>query len=151
MIDFIKKLPLDIILQIIPYTYNLQNKKLLCDIINYKQVKTILLESYNDFWRIEIESEDTEEYKDWLINDLFVYANNYNPLMYGYNDKFYDIFTRNIFLKTRMDVYKYVHRLEKREVSSQINILLALLNPNERNEMLVNARESYYTFYYYTF
>jgi hypothetical protein len=27
MADFIKRLPLDIILQIIPYTYNLQNKK----------------------------------------------------------------------------------------------------------------------------
>jgi hypothetical protein len=139
MKDFIKKLPMDIVLQIIPYTYNLQNKKLLCDIINYKQVKTMLLESYNDFWNIEIESEDLEEYKFWLLNDLFAYA-------YGYIDTFYDIFTRNTFLKTRMDIYKYVHNLQKRQVLTQINILLGLLHPKERNEILVKARESYYTF-----
>ena len=36
---YINKLPSDIISIIIPYTYNLQNKQLLDDIINYKETK----------------------------------------------------------------------------------------------------------------
>ena len=44
MNKFINRLPLDIVLQIIPYTYNLQNKNLLEDIVNYTQTKKVLFE-----------------------------------------------------------------------------------------------------------
>jgi len=71
MKDFIKRLPLDIILQIISYTYNFQNKDLLYDIINYKEIKTLLLEFYHKIWIIDIQSQDLEEDKKWLINDIF--------------------------------------------------------------------------------
>jgi hypothetical protein len=53
MADFIKRLPVDIILQIIPYTYNLQNKNLLNDIINYKEMRNLLLELYYKYWIID--------------------------------------------------------------------------------------------------
>lgn len=36
MKDFIQRLPTDIILRIILYTYNVQNKNLLNDVIHYK-------------------------------------------------------------------------------------------------------------------
>lgn len=141
MKEFIQKLPMDIVLQIIPYTYNLQNKNLLCDIINYNQTKNKLLELYKIFWTIEIQSEESEEYKYWLKRDLFIYANNYN--LRGYDDKFYNILKRHIFLESEKNIYMYITNLQKKELSTQINILLALLNIDERNELLLYINDSY--------
>lgn len=141
MKEFIQKLPMDIVLQIIPYTYNLQNKNLLCDIINYNQTKNKLLELYKFFCTIETQRDESEEYKYWLKRDLFIYANNYNLRLY--DDKFYNILKRNIFLQPEKNIYKYITNLQKKELSTQINILLALLNIDERNELLY-INESYF-------
>lgn len=113
--DFIQKLPDDIILRIIPYTYNLQNKNLLDDIKNYKETKTRLFELYHQYWIIDGESEDPDEDKDWLINDIFAYANNYKATMYGYVEKFYQIFKRNIFLQSNEEVDKYLYYLTNKK------------------------------------
>jgi len=136
MNKFINRLPLDIVLEIIPYTYHLQNKNLLDDIINYNETKTLLFEFYYKYWIIERQSLDPEEDKNWLINDIFAYANDYNATMYGYVDKFYNIFKRHIFLQTNEKIYKYVYNLEKKEVISQINIFLGLLTIKERNDII---------------
>ena len=133
------KLPLDIVLQIIPYTYQLQNKKLLDDIINYTKAKTVLFELYYKYWIIDLQSIDPYEHKYWLINDIFAYANNYNASMYGYVDNFYSIFKRNRFLKKNEDIDTYVCNLEKKDVSSQINVFLGLLTIEERNNIIVEA------------
>ena len=132
MKDFIKRLPLDIILRIIPYTYNFQNKNLLDDIINYNKTKIILFERYHQIWIIERQMQYPEQDKNWLINDIFAYANNYNASMYGYIDKFYNIFKRNIFLQTKEQIDKYVNKLEQKDVIKQINIFLGLLHRPER-------------------
>jgi hypothetical protein len=137
MNSFITRLPIDIILKIIPYTYNLQNKNLLDDIKNYKETKTILFELYHKYWIIELQSEYFED-KNWLINDIFSYANNYNASMFGYIDKFYDIFKRYIYLQTNEKVDIYVHNLEQKDVVSQINIFLGLLTIDERNDIIFN-------------
>jgi len=133
MRDFIQKLPLDIVLLIIPYTYNIQDKSLLKDIVNYTESKKLLLDLYYEYW---IAEQDPEEYKNWLINDIFGYANNYNALMFGYIDKFYNIFSRNRFLKSNEIIRKYICKLEEKNVSIQINIFLGLLTVNERNELI---------------
>jgi hypothetical protein len=82
--------------------------------------------------------QDPEEDKNWLINDIFAYANNYNATMYGYIDKFYNIFKRNISLQTIEAIDKYINNLEEKKVNTQINIFLGILTSDERNE-LVNA------------
>jgi hypothetical protein len=138
MNEFIQKLPLDIVLQIIPYTYNIQDKSLLNDVVNYKESKTTLLELYHKCWIIERQSLDPDEDKNWLINDIFGYANNYNATMFGYIDKFYNIFLRNIFLRSNEDIDKYVCNLEKKDVSAQINIFLGLLTIKERQDIISN-------------
>ena len=138
MNNFINRLPLDIVLQIIPYTYHLQNKNLLDDIINYNETKKLLFELYHKHWIIERQSLDPEEDKNWLINDIFAYANDYNATMYGYVDNFYNIFKRNICLQTNEKIYKYVYDLEKKEVVTQINIFLGLLTMKERNDIITN-------------
>lgn len=138
MNKFINRLPLDIVLQIIPYTYHLQNKNLLEDIVNYTQTKKVLFELYHKFWMIDLISLDPEEDKNWLINDIFGYANNNHATMNGYIDKFYNIFKRNIFLQTNEKIDKYVYNLEKKRVNTQINIFLGLLTIKERKD-IINA------------
>ena len=135
MKDFIDRLPLDIVLQIIPYTYNLQDKNLLNDIINYKETRSLLLELYYKYWIIDIQTENEQD-KYWLINDIIVYANNDKATMYGYVDNFYNIFRRNISLQTNESIDKYINILEKKNVKTQINIFLGLLTIDERNDVI---------------
>lgn len=142
MEHFVKRLPSDIILQIIPYTYNLQNKDLLNDIVNYKETHTILSELYYNYW-IVYAQEDPGSDRNWLINDIFGYANNDVALMYGYVDKFYTIFKRNIFLQTEDVIDKYVKRLDNGNVNTEINIFLGLLNMNERNDLVITFSKKY--------
>ena len=84
-------------------------------------------------------SEQEPEDKNWLINDIIAYANNYQATMYGYVDKFYNIFKRNIFLQTNEQIRKYVFKLQGSHVNKEINIYLGLLTPNERNDVILNS------------
>ncbi len=128
-----QRLPIEIVNYIIPYTYNVQQKTLLNDIENFTEVKTFLSNLYHKYWIIERLSLDQED-KNWLINDLFRWANNYNPTKYyGYVDSFYNIFKRNIYLQTNEEVDKYVNELETKDVTTQINVLLGLLTEQERS------------------
>ena len=136
MKNFIQRLPTDIILRIIPYTYNIQNKYLLKDIIHYKESRTLLLELYHHYWIIEAQMQDPEEDINWLINDIIAYANNDNATMFGYVDNYYTIFKRNIFLKTIETIDKYRNKLEGKKVKTQINIFLGLLTIYERNDLV---------------
>jgi hypothetical protein len=133
------RLPKDIVLHIIPYTYQLQNKNLLEDIVNFTESRKILFELYHKYWIIGMQYHDPNEDKYWLINDIHAYANNYKATMYGYLDKFYNIFKRNKYLKTNEDIDNYVSNLEKKDVSSQINVFLGLLTIKERNNIIIEA------------
>jgi hypothetical protein len=138
MKKFIDKLPQDIIYIIISYTYNLQNKELLDDIQNYTKAKKELLHNYYDYWISYINEEEPED-KYWLINDLISYSNNYKATMYGYTNNFYDIFYRNLLLKTNQDVDKYIINLDNKNANSQINIILGLLTKQQRDEFICNT------------
>lgn len=137
MDNFIHSLPLDIILLIIPYTYQLQNKNLLEDIRNYYLSKKTLLDLYYNYWIIMMQSIDPEEDEAWLINDLVAYANNDKATMYGYIDNFYTIFKRNPFLQSNKALNKYIDNLEKKELITQINIFLGLFTIQERKEFFI--------------
>jgi len=139
MNDLILKLPLDIILLIIPYTYQFQNKNLLIDIKDYQNTRSILLELYYKYsskYRQFINEPDHDKY--WLINDIFAYANNYKATMYGFTKPFYTIFKRNVSLtlKTEEFINKYIINLEKKKVNTQINIFLGLFTISERNDLI---------------
>ena len=139
MKHFIDRLPIDIVFKIIPYTYTLQNKNVLHDIVNFTETKKTLLKLYHSYW-VDIEEDED---KNWLINDIFAYANDHHATMYGYVDKFYRIFERHVCLKNKSKekekIDKYVHNLEKESVETQINIFLGLLNIKERNDLIMAA------------
>lgn len=132
------RLPKDIINHIIPYTYNVQDKTLLHEIQNYVITNMMIRELYYQEWVINLIGWPSEA-DDWLINDLFSYANNYIPIAMNYVDKFYNIFYRNIKLKTEEDVDKYVKYIETMPVSRQINIFWALLTIEERKEFILHS------------
>jgi hypothetical protein len=140
MDNLIKQLPLDILLLIIPYTYQLQNKDLLLDIQNFNVSKTKLLELYYNFWIIVLQSQDQEEDTGWLINDLEAYANNDKASMYGYVDNFYSIFKRNPMLQSKKVINKYIHILKKKTLITQINIFLGMFTIQERNEFFIFSK-----------
>ena len=135
MQNLIQKLPADIIQKIIPYTYNLQDKTLLDDIVNYKTTRTRIDELYYNCWIILVGLEQPDD-KNWLINDIFAYANDYKATMHGYVEKFYRIFYRNPRLHNIEEVNQYVEKLERQEVIAQINIFWGLLTSEERNSII---------------
>ena len=79
MDDFIHKLPMDIVLRILPYTYNPQTKELLEDIRNNYQTKNELFSLYYQLYIVKNGDEEPED-KHWLDNDLVAYTNDYTPL-----------------------------------------------------------------------
>ena len=135
MNHFIERLPLDIVVKIIPYTYEIQDKDVLNDIVNYSETKHTLFNLYHRYWIIEMQEEVPQD-KNWLSNDLIARANNYKATMYGLDDTFYNIFKRNLFLKTKAQIDKYFNTLGKKKVDAEINVYLGLFTPNERNETI---------------
>jgi hypothetical protein len=120
-------LPLDIINMIIPYTYNLQDKTILEDIQNYQNSKAQIKKLYYNSWMSYVNSIVAED-KEWILQNLFRYANNYDlPTA-----DFYKIFLRsNLCIATRPNA-----NISRLPVDSQINIYWGLLTPTERNEMI---------------
>ena len=120
-------LPLDIINMIIPYTYNLQDKTILEDIQNYQNSKAQIKKLYYNSWMSYVNSIVAED-KEWILQNLFRYANNYDlPTV-----DFYKIFLRsNLCIATRPNA-----NISRLPVDSQINIYWGLLTPTERNEMI---------------
>lgn len=136
----IRKLPQEIVDYIIPFTYQLQNISLLEDIKNFNETKELILDLYYNYWIVHLEEIEHED-KYWIINDLFAFFNNYEATMYGYTEKFYNIFRRNQSLQSNETINNYVSLLEDKQVDSQINILWALLTPKERVEFVLSFKE----------
>ena len=133
MEELIRYFPEEICLEIMRYTYMPQDKYLLNDIVNYTESKTKLLDLYFNYW---ILYNQADEYQNWLNNDIVSYVNNFEAIMYGYVDKFYNIFLRNPFLQFKEKIHKYVYNLEKNNITREINIYLGLLVIQEREDFI---------------
>jgi len=134
MCDIIRKLPEDIIQYIIPFTYSIQSKELIHDIKSYYYGKQMVTSIYYGMW---FDSYEENNDKNWLINDLFSFANDYNPTMFGFTESFYNIFSRNIMLKKDENkVISYIVHLENEKIDKQINIFWGLFTPEEREDFM---------------
>lgn len=138
MEEMLNRFPIEIASYITQYTYNPQNKDLLNDIVNFTEVKVELYKLYLDYWT---QYNESDEYINWLSNDILLYTNNFRHtgVLYGggYTDMFYDRLFRNSFLKTKENVDKYVINLDKADVNKQIHIYLGLLTIKEREDFIV--------------
>ena len=97
MIKNLKKMPMDVINIIFSYYYSPQSKELLEDIKNYTKSLKIIEKIYYDFWIgnwpqafLPAPGQD----KDWLINDIFAFANKEKATGTGYIDDFYGLWIR---------------------------------------------------------
>jgi hypothetical protein len=130
-----RRLPLDIVKIIISYSHSYQSPVLLEDIRSFHKDKNKLLDIY---YRLFVEEWNDPQPEDraWLANDLIRYINDSIPTMQVYTEKCYSLFYRNPFLNSTEKVERYLILLDEKELDSQINILLGLLLPHERNEFI---------------
>ena len=75
-----------------------------------------------------LEPED----KNWLINDFYAYLNKNHPLMHGYINEVYEFFRRRKNINTKKQVIRFIDTMDKKDVSTQINVFLAIMNNYER-------------------
>ena len=145
MKNLMDRLPREVIFfHIIPYTYNIQSKSLLEDIVSYTNAKNLLTELYYNFWILFAEDTEPED-KNWLLNDIYTYANEDNMTMNGYVENFYNIYRRHIMLDSNEKIDKYISNLhERRNVRKQINIFIGLLSAKERIEFIENRKSFYH-------
>ena len=143
--------PLMLIYRILNYIHKPQPKILLNDISHYCNSKQFIHQVYKTRWQPWTTKED--EYVEWLINDISMYANMSVPSMYGYTTNYYQIFLRipwinpvkmhRYYKKTMYQttypykIYKYILSLNRKyitydEIRSRVNILWGLMTYSER-------------------
>ena len=163
MIKNLKKSPIDIINKIFSYYYSPQPKELLEDIENYTKSLNIIEKIYYDFWIgnwpqafLPAPGQD----KDWLINDIFAFANKQQATLKGYIDDFYGLWLRFLLEhiwgkmnlpqtinekmldptchtdKYRNYIDRFIYGLEKKNSTTQVRFFWGILNPSERNQFV---------------
>ena len=132
--DLLLRLPEELHGRILSYTYCPQSETLCEDIRSFVDTKQGLLQKYHHYWIVRLGmSYPTDRY--WIFNDLFYYANHYNQSFFGYSDLFYQVFQRGYGLDRRETVDRFVRKLGKKPLDTQINVLLGLFTPEQRDDL----------------
>ena len=121
-------LPNDVLLHIIAYTYSPQKSELLNDMKNFYDTKHKVIKNYTS------RESDLDPY-EWIMNDIFRFANEYQPTIYGFTNNFINIFLRNPRI-SRETFTSYIEKFESMSCTQQINIFLSLLTIHERNNFI---------------
>lgn len=133
----LSRLPRDIQLHILSYTYRSQPEALCEDIRNFVETKEELLQKYHRYWIVRLGmSFPTDRY--WLLNDFFYYANHYKQTLFGYSEPFYRVFRRGYGLERHEAVDAFVRKLGTKSLETQINVVLGLFTPDQRDDLCVN-------------
>lgn len=126
------RLPKDVLMHIISYTYSPQPKKLINDIRSYN-----LINHVNDFyyklWIVEWQEAMFED-RYWLINDLCFFLNDYAPLD-EYSAEYYQAFRRLYRFRncSDEDLQKLIDKIWHEPINRQINTVWGLMTVHERN------------------
>jgi hypothetical protein len=137
----VSRLPQDIQCHILSYIHQPQPSVLLEDIKSFVETKNDLLEKYYEFWVIQLNMHEPED-RRWLLNDFFYYTNHYKPTMFGYSNAFYRFFKRMYGIKTLQAVDTFVRKLGKKDLDTQINVVLGLFTPRQREDFCTNSMAS---------
>lgn len=111
---YIQKLPKDIILYIISYTYKCQCKTLMNDIATYSKTKDIIEKKY--YTRITWLYEFQEIYeKNYLVRDIYSFINGNGYQYENYTDIFHCIVRRHFSLRnlTNTEISSFISKLQK--------------------------------------
>ncbi len=129
--ELLQILPKEIVSKIRFMAHKPQKRKMLSDIKNYNIINKYLRNMY--YMRIIVRENLIEpEDKNWLVNDLWAFLNKNRPLMHGYINEIYEFFKRRKNIYTRKQVISFINIMDKKDVSTQINVYLAMMNNYER-------------------
>ena len=134
----VSRLPSDVQQRILSYVSRPQPAYLLDDIHSFVETRQELLQKYHDFWIVHLHMTVPED-RRWLLNDFFYYANHYKPTMFGYSNSFYELFQRGYGIQTQADVDAFVRKLGKKDVTTQLNIVLGLFTPDQRDDLYLHS------------
>ena len=131
--DIIFNLPPELVYKISTYILKPQSKELMFDLRHFHISKEKGIKIYKDRF-----NDEPDLIVSWFVNDICSYMNNYLPMMYGFVEKYYDIFFRLFKLKTKQDIITFSFKINNLSVETELNIIWGILNPKERDEMLKN-------------
>jgi hypothetical protein len=128
---YLNQLPRELVDYIITLTYKPQPRELLLDIKNYYITRQKIKHFYSITMKSFNESED--EAVSWVVNSLLNEINSNLPMILGFSKQTEEILLRSNLISTPEDIDLYFFILLKKPVMTQLNIILGLLNPYERN------------------
>ena len=97
--DIIDNLPYELVYKISTYILKPQSKELMYDLRHFHISKEKGIKIYKDRF-----NDEPDLIVSWFVNDICSYMNNYLPMMYGFVEKYYDIFFRLFKLKTKTKI-----------------------------------------------
>jgi len=129
-------LPNEIISKIISYTYSPQSNQLLEDIKSYHVTKALIDRYYYRYW-IQIIRQLRTEDRNWLINDIFLFLNDFKPILfYRYSEKFKQTIRQLYMLRQKKNIEDIINSFDRHPVNFQINTFWGLMNPNDRSHFI---------------
>ena len=132
--NYMNRLPIELVYKIMAYSYNVQAKSLLDDICDYPKSKNDIIDKYYVIWSMYY-VENNLQHLFWVQNAIYSFYNRGNPTSLGYNDHFYGIISRLITITNNSNVASFIRTINNRPVQTQINILWGLLTIDERKQM----------------
>jgi hypothetical protein len=143
----LKQLPVELIDNIISYTYSPQSEELIMDIHMYHNSMTNIHSMfYNTFYGVD----NSDIYKIELLDALVLYSNNYIPLHHGYHEDFYMIWNRFPLFKkyrenddiNRSKIHEYIEKIfTLKSINTRINMLWGIFTHGERLNFIIDHLE----------
>lgn len=140
----LKQLPVELIDNIISYTYSPQSEELIMDIHMYHNSMTNIHSMfYNTFYGVD----NSDIYKIELLDALVLYSNNYIPLHHGYHEDFYMIWNRFPLFKkyrenddiNRSKIHEYIEKIfTLKSINTRINMLWGIFTHGERLNFIID-------------
>ena len=154
MVDYIQQMPTDIVSLIASLYYSPQPPELMKEIRDYKYSLDKIIKIYKRVFHVDI------EVYEWLINDIWAWANHHEATMHGHEDCFYKLWERMepLWASFMLPAYaeyplkynrrrpaswyridSYISRyFEKKPVKIQFRLFWGLLNCEERREFIIS-------------
>jgi len=129
--SLIYNLPKEVVYKIIYYSSKPQPKSLLLDIKNYIKTKKLGIILYSKKYEHE-----PDQIFNWFCNDIAIFMNDSFPIMYGYVEKFYNIYFRLKMIKDKQTITTIAYKFTKGKPEREMSVLWGLLTPDERISMI---------------
>jgi len=135
--EILRKLPVDIVQYILPFTYSFQSLELLEDIRSFYSDRKMVRDWYHRIYWIQLYTSPFED-QEWMANDIIIYANSDQPTMNGYHDHFFELCSRFFSLDSQEKQWRFIDSLLHPRVKSirLFNMIWGILVPYQRQAFI---------------